>query len=103
MVCLMDGGDKGEGIVTQSLTTRQDKTATLDEIEHILERHIIVGLRADQRAQIREHMAWLRRQPGTLRVNCKLETLPHLRSTRIHLELSYDGIPGFDTKESQEA
>ena len=87
----------------QSLTTRHDKFATLADIERILDRHICVGLRPDQRAQVREHLARLRAQPGTLYVNCKLETLPALNSTRIHLELSYDALPGFDTKESQDA
>lgn len=89
--------------MTQLLTTRHDKASTIDEIERILERHVIVGISPIQRAQVREHIAWLRRQPGTLRVNCAFETLPALRSTRIHLELSYESIPGFDTKESQEA
>ena len=89
--------------MTQLLTTRHDKDAAINTIEEILERHIIVGVKPTDRAKVREHIAWLRHQPGALRVNAKFETLPHLKSTRIHLELAFEPIPGFETKESQEA
>ncbi len=81
--------------MTQILSSRIDKDITLLEIEAIIDRHVIVGCTPKQQAQILDHMKKLRYEKGDLRVNCRFETVPELRSTRIHLELSFVPVPSF--------
>lgn len=79
--------------MTLSLSGQEPKSELLDLIRRLLQSIIFPHLRMDQRENIIEHFAWMKRQRDDLKVNCKLETVPELRLTRIVIEVGFKDIP----------
>lgn len=71
----------------------QDKSQSISLIEKVIDRFCLVGISYNHKLALREHLAWMRRQPSDMNVNFKLETVPELAMTRIVLEIGFGPIP----------
>ena len=82
--------------MTTLLHTREQKLKAIALYEEIAKTFLFHGMKPADIAGVLTHRDWMRRQSGDLRANCKLETFPAIRSTRITLELSFvEELPPF--------
>ena len=79
--------------MTIQIASRTDKTRIVDLFRKVVQEFIFTGVGPDARYAILQHLALMDRQPGTLKVNCRFETVPELRMTRIVIEGSFAEIP----------
>lgn len=79
--------------MTISLSGRESKEEVITLLRKILQATMFPHLRMDQRESLIEHFAWMVAQKGDLQVNCRLETVPELQSTRVVLELGFHSLP----------
>jgi hypothetical protein len=70
------------------IATRPDRDAALDEIERIVDRHLVVGLMPEQNQMLKKLLSYHRNHPQDLRVTMKIETIPEARVTRFTIDLS---------------
>lgn len=75
--------------MTISFNNRQDKTESIDLIQRLLQTFVFHGVRSVDREAILNHLTWLRQQKDTMHINCRLETVPELRLTRVTLEVGF--------------
>ena len=72
------------------ITKRPDRDVALNELERVIDRHLVVGLMPEQYQQVKQIMLYHRNHPRDLRVTMAIETIPENRVTRFVIELSND-------------
>lgn len=75
--------------MTLRLAARQAKEELIDNLRRLLHAILFPHLDMAQRDAVMEWVAWMKRQPGEMSVNCKFETVPELALTRVVIETSF--------------
>ena len=85
--------------MTQILSTKSDKSEVVDSLRKLLQLVTFPFIGEANRSAILQHFDWMKRQPGNLYNNCKIETVPELQLTRITLELSFGALPPMEKRQ----
>ena len=72
------------------LTNHADKAKSIDVIEVLMRQFLFPAVGPEGRANLTEHLAWLRRQPQDMKVDLKLETFPSQQATAITLVIGFE-------------